>query len=110
LDDSHIDLDTIEKWYPLLAPYYEAWQQVYEKQFETAGCHLGSGAEVFSDPDDRVAWGVEGFFIAYWLVLQSDVQSVEYMPQSKKYNIQKGKIGKVLLEFLQDMTLQTLIN
>jgi hypothetical protein len=104
LDDPYIDMDDIEERYPSLAPYYEAWQQVYETQFEKAECHLGSSAEVFSDLDDRIAWDVEGFFLACWLVLRDDVQSVEYMPRSKKYRIEKGTIEKVLLAFLQDIT------
>ena len=77
---------------------------MYETEFEKQECHLGSGAEVFPDLDDRIAWDVEGFVLACWLALRSDVHSVEYTPRSVEYKIEKGTIENVFLEFLRDMT------
>ena len=103
-DDPYVDLDVIEERYPTLSPYYQAWRQVYETEFEKQECHLGSGAEVFPDVNDRISWEVEGYFIACWLALRSNVHSVEYIPRSTQYIIDKGRIEKVLSEFLRDLT------
>lgn len=101
--DTHIDFNVIEERYPTLSPYFKAWRQVYETQFEKQECHLGSGEEVFLDSDSRITWEMEGFFIACWLAFRSDVHSVEYVPRSTKYKIEKGNIENVLSKFLRDV-------
>lgn len=94
----------IEKRYPILSPYHQAWRQVHETKFEKQGCRLGSGAEVFPDINDRISWEIEGYFIACWLALRSDVHSVEYSPISQKYILDKDGVEERLSELLRDLT------
>ncbi|KAL2369017.1 hypothetical protein BDBG_08937 [Blastomyces gilchristii SLH14081] len=101
-NESHIDEKTIEDRYPTLAPFYLAWRDIYEKSFEQQGCDRGSGLEPFPDIADRVAWEVEGFLIACWLVLQDDTERVTYTILAGTYQIDKKSTDSVLRQFLID--------
>ena len=95
--------ETVESLYPALAPFYFAWREVYEVEFEKQECHLGSNAEVFPDVRARVAWETEGIFMSCWLALQNEVDSVEYSRGSKSYKFEKDTIGLELQKFLGNM-------
>lgn len=56
---------------------------------------------MFPDPDTQVSWEVAGFLIASWLVLQDNVDSVEYYP-SEGYIIRKETLEEVTKQFLED--------
>ncbi|EDN08141.1 predicted protein [Histoplasma mississippiense (nom. inval.)] len=101
-DESHVDEKTIKDRYPILAPFYLAWRDVYEKSFEQQGCDMGSGLEPFPDTADRVAWEVEGFLIACWLGLQDDTEQVLYTLPTGTYQIDKKSKDSVLRQFLID--------
>jgi len=62
-DDCVVEDETVESRYPALAPFFFAWREVYDTEFEKQECHLGSHAEVFPDVRDLVAWETEGFFM-----------------------------------------------
>lgn len=91
---------TLDARYPELAPFYWAWRGIYEEAFEMQGLHLGYEGDVFPDPDAQVSWEVAGFLIASWLVLQDNMESVEYYP-SEGYIIRK-EILEVTRQFLED--------
>ena len=99
-ESPEIDDQVIEARYPTLWPYYETWRQTYETAFEKQGCHLGSGAEVFPDVVERIAWDVEGLLMASWLALREDVAGVEYFPREKKFHLEKGGLEEELPGFL----------
>ena len=99
---AHVDTDEIKNRYPLLTPSYIEWHDRYEAAFEQQECDLGSGAEVFQQVDDQVAWETEGFFIACWFALQDDVLEVEYQP-TKTYHLKKGRLEEEFIRFLNDM-------
>jgi len=101
--DCTVEEETVESRYPALAPFFFAWRDVYETEFERQECHLGSHAEVFPDVRARVAWETEGIFMSCWLALQNEVESVEYSPRPKSYRIEKDTIGLELQKFLGDM-------
>ena len=103
IDDPHVNLEVIQERYPILSPYYQAWRQRYETEFERQELHLGSDAEVFPDVADRISWDVEGLMIACSLALQNDVLSVEYIPRSTRYQVEKGTIETDLPDFLLDI-------
>lgn len=92
---------TLDARYPELAPFYWAWRGIYEEAFEMQGLHLGYEGDVFPDPDTQVSWEVAGFLIASWLVLQDNVDSVEYYP-SEGYIIRKETLEEVTKQFLED--------
>jgi hypothetical protein len=73
LEDPHVGVDIIRERYPLLAPLYLEWHDIYENAFERQECHLGRNINVFPRVDEQVAWETEGFLIACWLALQDDV-------------------------------------
>lgn len=100
-DSPEVDDEVIEARYPTLWPHYEAWQQRYETAFEDQGCHLGSGAEVFPDAVERIAWDVEGLLMASWLALKEDVVAVDYLPRSKQYDLKGTSIDEELPRFLE---------
>ncbi|OJD10010.1 hypothetical protein AJ78_08801, partial [Emergomyces pasteurianus Ep9510] len=102
-DEIHVDEDIIEARYPTLAPFYFAWQDIYENSFTAQGCDRGSGLDVFPDIAVRIGWEVEGFLIACWLVLQDDVEQVKYEPVTGMYSIKKDNLGDILRQFLTDM-------
>lgn len=101
--DSTIDDEDIESRYPQLAPPFFAWRETYEAAFEEQDIHLGSKAEVFPDIEVRVAWYVEGFLMAIWLILQSKVESVEFSPAGKPYRLDKASVSGMLKAFLDEM-------
>ncbi|KAG5292903.1 hypothetical protein I7I48_05134 [Histoplasma ohiense] len=102
-DEIHVDEDIIEARYPTLAPFYFAWQDIYENSFTAQGCDRGSGLDVFPDIAVRIGWEVEGLLIACWLVLQDDVEQVKYEPATGTYSIRKDNLGDILRQFLTDM-------
>ncbi|OAX85507.1 hypothetical protein ACJ72_00095 [Emergomyces africanus] len=102
-DEIHVDEDIIKARYPTLAPFYFAWQDIYENSFTAQGCDRGSGLDVFPDIAVRIGWEVEGLLIACWLVLQDDVEQVKYEPATGTYSIRKDNLGDILRQFLTDM-------
>lgn len=96
--DPIVDGYTLDARYP--APFYWAWRGIYEEAFEMQGLHLGYEGDVFPDPDAQVSWEVAGILIASWLVLQDNVESVEYYP-SEGYIIRKETL-EVRRQFLED--------
>jgi len=98
--EENISTSVIECRYPVLGSFYQAWLKSYNTAFEQRKCDLCSGADVFSDLHERVAWETEGFLMACWLGLQDSVEVVEYAP-SQLYRIEKG--GMELHRFLGDM-------
>ena len=99
-EDSSIEDEEIEALYPQFAPVFFDWRQFYEAAFEEQELHLESKNEVFPELGDRVAWGVEGFLMAAWLVLQPDVETVEYSPGGKSYLLRKENVDAELNSFL----------
>jgi len=102
-DDCEVEDETIESLYPALAPFFFAWREVHETEFEKQECHLGGDAEVFPDVRARVAWETEGFLMSCWLARQNEVESVEYSPDSKTYRVEKDTMCLELQKFLGDM-------
>ncbi|KAL2368234.1 hypothetical protein RJ035_008088 [Blastomyces gilchristii] len=102
-DEIHVDEDIIEARYPTLAPFYFAWQDIYEGSFTAQGCDRGSGLDVFPDIAVHIGWEVEGLLIACWLVLQDDVEQVKYELATGMYWIKKDNLGDILRQFLTDM-------
>lgn len=107
--DYHDDPDqvvedyTLEARYPGLAPFYWAWQKVYEDAFEMQGCHLGYSQTVFTNLNEQVSWEVAGFLVASWLVLQDTVEGVEYDPSGVGiYNLTRENLAEVTGQFLED--------
>ena len=99
--DPMVNDNTVDARYPKLAPFYWAWRGIYEKAYEIQGLHLGYEGDVFPDPNAQVSWEVAGFLIASWLVLQDNVESVEYYP-SEGYIIRKETLEEVTKQFLED--------
>jgi hypothetical protein len=104
-DEFEVFEETIRKRYPTLAPFYFSWVRVFEESFEARECALGGDHGVFPDDVTTVAWEVAGFLIACWLVLQNDVECLEYIGVSfqNRYKIDKRNIEEKLREFLGDM-------
>jgi len=102
-DDPTVNDKDIGNRYPTLAPFFFAWRNMYEAEFEKQEIHLGVDAEVFSNPEVRVAWCVEGFLMASWLALQNNVKSVQYMPDTKAYVLKEGNIDEQLQLMITDM-------
>ncbi|KAI0000081.1 hypothetical protein F4779DRAFT_635726 [Xylariaceae sp. FL0662B] len=99
LDDEHTT-----SWYPPLASYFFDWRNVFKTEIERQGIHLGSGEKVFDNPKECVAWCTEGFMMACWLVLQQDVETVEYcLPNRTAYNLKKDNLNRQLHKFLVDI-------
>lgn len=105
----------ISSRYPMLAPYYFAWQGLYELAFVEQCCHLGQGPEVFPDARERAAWKVEGALMAAWLALGENVGMVEYKPgEGWKWYLfeEKGGMdmdmdtGEVLRGVLRDVDME----
>lgn len=94
---------TLDARYPGLAPLYWIWQGMYEEAFEKQGLHLGYRVDVFPHVNDQVAWEVAGFFIAIWLILQDNVESIHYAPSRRsRYHIRGDNVGEVVRQFLND--------
>jgi hypothetical protein len=98
-----IDFDEIEERYPELFPFYTEWQELQEEVF----------ARHFSGDEERreegelntaqlLAWEVDGFFIACWLVFQDDVSAVEYKPGDVAYLLERGNLEGRFQEFIRD--------
>jgi hypothetical protein len=88
-DEYHVDLEDIERRYPELYPYYDAWEESYEVEFETQGLHLGGTHPVFKDKVASDAWLLEGLLMAFWIALQDDVDQVVYEPGGIAYVIRR---------------------
>lgn len=59
--------------------------------------------DVVPDLNDRVAWEVGAFLIATWLMLQDNVESIDYSPTVKSnYHIRGENVGEVVRRFLED--------
>ncbi len=102
-DDCVVEDETVERLYPALAPFFFAWRDVYETEFERQECHLGSHVEVFPNARARVAWEMEGFFMSCWLASQNEVESVEYYSSSKTCRVEKDMMALELHKFLGNM-------
>lgn len=66
-------------------------------------CDKGSHEDPFPDIAERVAWKVQGFFLACWLVLQDDVAQVTYESSGYYYLIKKDNLEMMLQKFLFDI-------
>ena len=102
-EDSHIDDEEIEILYPRFAPAFFDWREFYEAAFVKQELHLGSNKELFPQLEDRVSWGVEGSLMAAWLVLQPDVDTVEYNMDGEMYLFRKDNVDVELNLFLDTM-------
>lgn len=102
-DEYHVDFDEIERRYPALYPHYKAWEELYEKEFEKQGCHLGKSGAVFAEKAVGDAWQVEGFLMACWVALQEDVDQVKFERGKVEYVIRRGNVGEVFKAFLEEM-------
>lgn len=102
-DSPAIDFDAIEERYPELFPFYIEWQELQEDLF----------ARQFSEDSDSqedgavniaqlLAWELNGFLIACWLVFQEDVSAVEYKPGDVAYLLERGNLEGRLEEFIRD--------
>jgi hypothetical protein len=96
----NVEQDEIESLFPSLASFFSEWRNVYETALEDRKCHLRSGVTIFPDISMHVASKLEGFLMACWLVLQPNVETVEYWPSEKKYKVDKNTMEKELLTFL----------
>jgi len=74
-DDCVVEDETVEGLYPALAPFFFAWRDVYETEFERQE----------------------------WLASQNEVESVEYYSSSKTYGVEKDTMALELHKFLDDM-------
>jgi hypothetical protein len=101
--ETEIEHDNIARLYPTLEPFFSQWRQTYQSAFQKQQCHLGSGAEVFDDQNERIVWETEGVLTACWLALQSGVDAVEYSPFEKKYVFEKADIDATLTTTLGEI-------
>ncbi|VUC31288.1 unnamed protein product [Clonostachys rosea] len=105
-EDTDVEDEDIEKWYPGLAPFFFDWRELYEDYFVGQEIDLGAPNEVFKSTDGRVAWTVEGFLMCCWLTLQPAVSSVEYLPEDKTYILVKASLSEKASEFFSEMNTQ----
>lgn len=85
---------------------YDAWVDAYTHAFEAQECQLGSGKEPFPDPEERIAWELEGMLLAIWLSLQPDVNAVDYQGVADgqvTFLLDKESVGEKLGKLLRDL-------
>lgn len=92
-----------EQWCTAL----EGWVDRYTQAFELHECYLGGGGEPFPDPEERAEWALEGMLLACWLVLQPDVDAVDFEVESTPGQypdvLEKGGLGLTLARLLRDL-------
>ena len=106
----HVDEDELESRYSASwCAARQAWVDKYTRAFKAQECHLRcSDEELFPDPEERMAWELDGMLLACWLARQNGVDAVEYhtvgfQPKEKIYHIEKHGVGAVLAKFLKDI-------
>lgn len=101
--DKELQMDMITFLYPRLSPFHQDWITRWDTSFEKRLIEIGSSATTFETAEEEVAWEVEGFLTAAYLVLQEDVELVVYEPHSKEYHVKRDTLEDTLVEFLGDM-------
>ncbi|KAI9697370.1 MAG: hypothetical protein M1836_004648 [Candelina mexicana] len=88
------------------------WVDKYTQSFEEHGCQLGSGKSPLPDPEERVAWLLEGMLLASWLTLQPDVGAVSYEPalHAEKFLLKKQGLDNAFTRFLQPQSVSRDMN
>ncbi|KAF2685948.1 hypothetical protein K458DRAFT_417128 [Lentithecium fluviatile CBS 122367] len=102
-DSFQVDFEDIEERYPELCPFYEAWNELYETEFERRGCHLGVKEPAFEEKAESDAWLIEGFLLACWLAFREDIDQVQYVPGNTAYDINVENMGDVFGKFLVNL-------
>lgn len=97
-----MDENDVERMFPDIATPFFNWRDVYDDAFESQGLNLGNKAEVFPDAGERVTWYTEGFLMSCWIALQEIIETVQYKPDAKVYNLCKGNLGEQFEEFIKD--------
>ncbi|KAI1101407.1 hypothetical protein F4804DRAFT_347725 [Jackrogersella minutella] len=101
--DSMIEDTHLTAFCPILAKSFLFWKSAYDDEYEELEMYQRNDHEVFPDLERRVDWCVEGFLMACWLVLQSDVDTVEYYPFAKAYELTQDNLDQKIQEFLDDI-------
>jgi hypothetical protein len=73
---AEVSFEEIESRYPAIYPRYAAWACKPDISLEEHNFQLGEPIQRSAD-DHVIAWELEGFLMACWLVLQPDVAVVD---------------------------------
>ena len=105
-DCDEVPDEEIESLYPTFTSSFFEWRGMYDDAFVKQGCDRGLKREMFPDAEERLAWQLEGFFLSCWLLLQNNVQSVEYCRVSragyKNYQIERSTMALMIQKFWND--------
>lgn len=105
-DSPAIDSDEIEERYPELFPLYTEWQELQEEVFARHFSGVEErGEERALNTAQLLAWEVDGFLIACWLVAQDEVSAVEYKPGDVAYFLERGNLEGQFQEFIRNRIL-----